>query len=216
MKILVCTFAEGDHSKTLDAMRRLPYEKLVLVGEAGLEESDSLAKIRRFEELSGHEVDTELVFGDGFMDMVDQICAVLEKCSTNGGTGERNSVILNISGGSKLLGDAALFAAFRLGIRACHCDGRLTILPVLDGATAKDRFTAAQSRFIRGLGKDFKPLDAIVSEESASSRQAAERVIRQLRRLDLLRTTVKDGRIHVALSDAGVEASRALRRSSAR
>jgi hypothetical protein len=214
MKILVCTFGEGDHMKALDAMRRLPYERLVLVGEPGLADTDSLARIRTFEELSGHDVETEIIYGDGFMDEVDQISEVLEKHSMDPSSGERNSVILNISGGRKLLGDAALFAAFRLGVRACHCDGRMTMLPVVNGATATDRFTPAQSKFLMALGADFRPLDEMVSDETAPSRQAAERVIRQLRKLDLLKTVVKGGKIHVALSDAGLEVSHALRRSS--
>jgi hypothetical protein len=216
MKILVCTFGEGDHTKVLDAMRRLPYERLVLVGEPGLTDTYSLARIRAFEELSGHDVETEVAYGDSFMEEVDQISEVLEKHSVDPSSGERNSVILNISGGTKLLGDAALFAAFRLGVRACHCDGRITMLPVVNGATATNRFTPAQSRFLRALKADFKSLDEVVSNDIAPSRQAAERVIRQLRKLDLLKTLVRNGKIHVALSDAGLEVSHALRRSSFR
>ncbi len=216
MKTLVSTFGEGDVDRTIEAMRRLPYERLVLVGEEGMAETESFARIRAFEDLSGHDVEAEIVNGGGFMDLVDQVSQVLEKHSSLGASGDKSSLVLNISGGSKLLGDAALFAAFRLGVRACHCDGRMTMLPIVSGATATDRFTPAQSRFIRVLNKDLMPLEDIVESVGSPSRQAVERVIRELRKLDLLRTDVKEGRILVALSDAGIEVSRALKRASFR
>lgn len=216
MKTLVCTFGEGDFEKTIEAMRRLPYEMLLLVGENGMAETESFARIRAFEELSGHEVEAEIVDGGGFMDMVNQVSTVLDRHSKVSPTGDRPDILLNISGGSKLLGDAALFAAFRLGIRACHCDGRMTMLPVVNGATATDRFTPAQSRFIRVLDRTFTPLDDLVQRVGSPSRQAVERVMRELRRLGLLRTDVRDGRILVSLSEAGAEVSRALRRTALR
>jgi hypothetical protein len=216
VKTLVCTFGEGDFEKTIEAMRRLPYEMLLLVGENGMAETESFARIRAFEDLSGHEVEAEIVDGGGFMDMVNQVSTVLDRHSKVSPTGDRPDILLNISGGSKLLGDAALFAAFRLGIRACHCDGRMTMLPVVNGATATDRFTPAQSRFIRVLDRTFTPLDDLVQRVGSPSRQAVERVMRELRRLGLLRTDVRDGRILVSLSEAGAEVSRALRRTALR
>ena len=214
MKTLISTFGEGDVERTVEAMRRLPYERLVLVGESGMADTESFARIRAFEDLSGHEVEAEMLNGGGFMDMVEQVSEVLEKHARSGPTGEKSDVLLNISGGSKLLGDAALFAAFRLGIRTFHCDGRMTMLPVVNGATATDRFTAAQSRFIQMLNKELTPLDDIAQDMGAPSRQAIERVIRELRKLDLLRTEVRKGKILVGLSDAGIEVSRALKRAS--
>jgi hypothetical protein len=213
VKTLISTFGEEDFEKIMEAMRRLPYEQLVLVGETDLSRSETFERIRDFEEMSGHGVEAELVEGEDFMDLVEQVSEVLEKRSRPIQTGERNSIILNISGGSKLLGDAALFAAFRLGIMACHCDGRMTMLPVVSGATATDRFSPVQAKFIRVLDKEYMPLDDILERMGSQSKQAVERVIRELRKLDLLRTEVVDGRIQVALSDAGAEVSRALRTS---
>lgn len=210
MKVLASTFGEGDHNKVLDAMRRLPYERLVLIGERGLADSSSFRRIRDFEGLSGHDVDVEAVETDDFMELVNEISAVLQKHARNPSTGERNALVLNISGGSKLLGDAALIAAFRLGIEACHCDHQMTKLPVIRGATALDRFTPAQIRFISLLGGDFIQLDDIVVQFGAPSKQAVERVMRDLRKLDLLKTEVRNGRVGVALSRAGEEVSRAL------
>ncbi len=213
MKTLISTFGEEDFEKIMEAMRRLPYEQLVLVGESDLSRSQTFERIREFEEMSGHEVEMEIVEGENFMDLVEQVSAILEKRSGHVQTREKSSIMLNISGGSKLLGDAALFAAFRLGIRACHCDGRMTMLPVVSGATATDRFTPVQAKFIRVLEKGYMPLDDILERMGTQSKQAVERVIRELRKLGLLRTEVVDGKIQVALSDEGAEVSRALRTS---
>jgi hypothetical protein len=212
--MLISTFCEGDDPKVLEAMRRLPYERLVLIGEEGMTKSASFEKIRAIEELAGQEVALEVVTGSGFMGLVDEIASILGKYSKDPVTGERPRVLINISGGSKMLGDAALFAAFRAGVEACHCDNGLTMLPVLRGATAIDRFTPSQVRFIRVLGRRFVPLDDIAPRLDPQSRQAAERVMRELRKLGLLRTKIDDGRIMVALSETGSEVSRALRRQA--
>lgn len=216
MKILATTFSEGDHIKVLEAMRRLPYERLVLIGDKCMAESESCKKIRAFEELSGHEAEIELVEGQNFMELVDEVSSILEKHSKDAESGDRTDLVVNISGGSKLLGDAALFAAFSLGVEACHCDQKLTRLPIIKGATAIDRFTPTQIRFIGLLGDELLPLDEIASQLDAQSRQAAERVMRELRKLGLLKTEVRGGKIHVALSDSGGEVSRALKRQEAR
>src|SRR5512137_2845916 len=112
-------------------MRRLSYERLVLIGDRSLADSSSFQKIKDLEGLSGHDVDVEVVETGDFMELVDEISAVLQRLARNPSTGERNETVLNISGGSKLLGDAALIAAFRLGVEACHGGSKMTKLPVI-------------------------------------------------------------------------------------
>ncbi len=214
MRTLISTFGEGDDQKVLEAMRRLPYDRLVLIGNDKIEESASLRMITAVEELAGQKVGLEVVIDSGFMGLVDEIATILVRYSRNPGTGERANVLINISGGSKILGDAALLAAFSAGVEACHCDNGLTMLPVLRGATAIDRFTPSQVRFIRLLGERFVPLDDLAPRLDSQSMQAAERVMRELRKLGLLRTMIDNGRIMVALSDTGSEVSRALRRQA--
>lgn len=210
MKILVSTFGGYDFEKVVQAMRRLPYERLVLVTGSEAVESMALARIRELEELSGHEVTAEIVQESGFMEIVDAMSEILEKYSRDT-RGTCNDIILNVSGGDKLLGDAALFAAFRKGVETYHCDERLTKLPVLKGLTAKDRFTPSQVRFIKRVDGPSVPFDRLVESISPGNRQPAERVMRELRKAGLIETEVMSGKIIVALSASGAEVARAIR-----
>ena len=210
MKVLISTFGRDDFEKVVQAMRRLPYERLVLVGGPEAAESMALARIRELEELSGHEVTDETVPESGFMEIVDAMSEILEKHSRDA-RGRRNDIILNISGGDKLLGDAALFAAFRLGVETYHCDERFTKLPVLKGLTAKDRFTPSQVRFIKGVDGPSVPFDRLVESISPGNRQPVERVMRELKKAGLIETEVMSGKIIIALSESGAEVARAIR-----
>ncbi|HJX04621.1 MAG TPA: hypothetical protein VJ489_02260 [Thermoplasmata archaeon] len=212
MKILLSTFGQDDFERVVQAMRMLPYERLVLIGTAEAIESRMLAKIRALEEMSGHEVADEAVPENGFMEIVDMISEILERHARDS-QGRRNDLVLNISGGSKLLGDAALFAAFRLGIEAYHCEDRLTKLPVLKGLTAKDRFTPSQIRFIREIDGSPAPLDRIAESVSSGNKAPVERVMRELKKAGLIVTEVRSGKIVVGLSESGAEVARAVRRS---
>lgn len=210
MKVLISTFGRDDFEKVVQAMRRLPYERLVLVGGSEAAESMALARIKELEELSGHEVTDEIVPESGFMEIVDAMSEILEKHSREA-RGRRNEIILNISGGDKLLGDAALFAAFRLGVETYHCDERLTKLPVLKGLTAKDRFTPSQVRFIKGVDGPSVPFDRLVESISPGNRQPVERVMRELKKAGLIETEVMSGKIVITLSESGAEVARAIR-----
>ena len=210
MKILLSTFGENDLEKVVQAMKNLPYERLVLLGRPEAIESKAFDNIRRLEEMAGHDVVEEELRVDGFMDIVDEISDALVRHAKDD-RGMKNDIVLNISGGDKLMGDAALFAAFRLGIEAYHCDEKVTKLPVLKGLTAKDRFTPSQVKFIRGIGGQQVTFDVLVNSISPGNRLPVERVMRELRKAGLISTNVKSGKIIVALSESGAEVARAVR-----
>jgi hypothetical protein len=210
VRVLVSTFGGDDHAKVLSAMKSLPYEKLVLVGEASVEDTEGFLKLRHLEEMSGHDMDFEPVDTSGFMETVEEICDVLIRCSKDPESGRSNLVALNISGGSKLLGGAALFSAFRLGTEAYHCDERVTKLPVLKGATAVDRFTTSQVKFIMSIKDGGMLFDELLRTLQPAGRQAAERTLRILRKERLVETELRSGKVHVALSAEGREVARTL------
>jgi len=208
LKILVSTFGEGDLDKVLMAMRGLAFERLVLIGNADLEDSVEFRKINRLEEMAGHGVEFESVSDLDFMEAVEHISAVLSRELNYGG--RKNSVALNISGGSKLLGDAAIFAAFRLGVETYHCDTGIVRLPVMKGVTMTDRYTETQAKFIMIVGSGAY-MDDIVKGLMPTTRQAVERVLRILRREEVIETELRSGRIHVRRTKAGEEVARALK-----
>src|SRR5512136_1890405 len=149
-------------------MKRLPYEKLILVGDVAAEESEGFRGIRRVEEMAGNDVEFEPVTVDDFMGAVDEISDTISRHMRDPSTGGRNQVVLNIGGGGKLLGDAALFAAFRLGVEAFICEGRFARLPVLEGVTVANRFTVLQIHFINAVGESWKEFGRLVSALGAA------------------------------------------------
>ena len=168
-------------------------------------------RIRKLEGLSGHTVDIRTVEADGFMPMVDSISEELSALSFDKLKGSRNEILLNISGGSKIMGDAALLAAFRLGIEAYHCDEVVIKLPVLKGATAKDRFTELQVRLMGILADEEMPLGEVIKSMQPNNKASAERTIRELKKQGLLKSRAKDGKVLLTLSIEGREVARATR-----
>ncbi len=210
MKVLLSTFGPDDFDRVVQAMKQLPYEQLVLIGPEDASESVTFSRISELELMAGHEVVSETVRDDGFMATVEAVSEIVRRHARDE-KGKANELLLNISGGPKLLGDAALFAAFRSGVEAYHCDGRLTKLPVLRGLTAKDRFTPSQVRFIGLIDVPSMSFDKLVDAISPGNRQPVERVMRELRKSGLIETEVKDGKIVITLSDSGEEVARAIK-----
>ena len=210
MRILVTTFGGRDPDRVLQAMKRLPYQKVILVGDMEAEDSEGFRLIRRIEEMAGNDLGFEPVAIDDFMQAVDEISDAISKNMRDPRTGGRNQVVLNIGGGAKLLGDAALFAAFRLGIEAFICEDRFVRLPVLKGVTVANRFTAQQANFINALGESWTAFGSLVSALSPSGRQSVERTLRQMRSEGIVETEVRSGKIHVALTPSGKEVARVL------
>jgi len=207
VRVLISTFGPEDADRVLQAMRQLPYDKLVLAGDDRVLESDAFARINDLEEMAGHTIDFESVDQDDFMALVDGVSEILSRHGDSG----KNHVVLNISGGSKLLGDAALLAAFRVGVETFHIDERITKLPILRGATASDRFTPSQVRLIEMIGEQNPALGDLITGMGPSSRQSGERVVRELRKQGLLIPEVRDSKVHLSLSPTGLEVLRAVR-----
>ena len=207
MIVLISTFGSEDADRVLQAMRQLPYDKLVLVGDDRVPESDAFTRLNNLEEIAGHTIDFETADQDDFMELVDGVSEILSRHGDSG----KNHVVLNISGGSKLLGDAALLAAFRLGVETFHIDDRITKLPILRGATARDRFTSSQVRLIEMIGAQNPVLGDLITGMAPSSKQSAERVVRELKKQGMLVSEVRDCKVHLSLSPTGLEVLRAVR-----
>ncbi|OGS44007.1 MAG: hypothetical protein A3K76_00865 [Euryarchaeota archaeon RBG_13_57_23] len=211
MRILISTFREGDLEKLTLAMRRLPYDKLVILGTELDTGSASLSTVKKLEEMAGHEVEVDELDEEDFLTLVDEVSAVLSKYSLDPKTNSRNSITLNISGGSKLLGDASLFAAFRMGIETYHCENRVTKLPVIRGVTARDRFTPMQLDLIAAIGRGQVIYEDLVRLMEPASKQSTDRLIRELKKQGILGSEFRSSRIFVFLSDTGREVLNAIR-----
>jgi len=211
LRVLVSTFKQGDLDKVLQAMRSLSYDRLALIGMPGIKECEDLRRIKHLEEMAGHHVEISVTEDGDFISIVSQVADALAK-RMNGRHGrERDVVILNISGGSKLLGDAALLAAFELGLEAYHVNGKVTRLPIVRGATARDRFSKNQRRMVEGIGRGSVTLDGLAKTMEPMSRQGVDRVIRELKAQGLIGSRGESGKVLLWLTPPGLEVLRALR-----
>lgn len=214
MRVLISTFGDGDEEKVLLAMRSLAYDQLVLVGGIDIEESRGFERIKNLEEMAGHTLSVETVGrdGGGFMQLVEEVSEVLSAHANE--TQGKGSIALNISGGSKLLGDASLFAAFRHGIESYHCEGKSVVrLPVLRGATAQDRFTEGQAQLIACLAEGSRRMDEAMAILKPASKQSLERVVRELRKAGVVHAELSEGKVVLSLTGPGQEVAKVLVRS---
>lgn len=211
MRVLVATFSDGDAERTLLAMRSLPYDRLVLIGEDGEDEPEGLSEIRRLESLAGQEVLLERVGTSDFMELVDDISDLVSRLGKT--NGRANDLVLNISGGTKLMADAALFAAFRMGVPAYHVTDRVVRLPIMKGVTARSRFTPLQTQLVRALESPCT-LPELGARLGQQSKQSLERVMRELRRMGLVSAKLESGQVALSLTSEGHEVRRALAASN--
>ena len=207
MRLLLSTFGPGDAERVLNAMRLLPYDKLVLVGEEGAQESADFLRLERLENMSNKKIEFQPIFDSEFLGMVDTVSDMVARYASNRG----DTVSVNISGGAKLLGDAALLAAFRVGVETYHCDGMLVKLPVIKGVTARDRFTPAQTRLIEAIGAAGIQYSDLVGKIEGMSKPSLDRIIREVKKAGLMTAQMVDGRLRIVLTPAGVEVLHALR-----
>jgi DNA-binding MarR family transcriptional regulator len=87
----------------------------------------------------------------------------------------------------------------------------LVRLPVVHGATAVDRFTPLQAKFIASIGEEWVALGTVMERMQPVGKSATERVIRELRKAGLLKSEVRSGEVLLSLTDQGREVLRAIR-----
>jgi len=201
VRVLASTFGPGDAQKVLMAMRSLPYDKLMLIGEEDAQGSPDAAHLVELESLSGHEVEFKTVEPGDFVTMVNEIAGAISQ--------PQSSLVLNISGGTKLLANAALLAAFRTGVPAYYVDSTVVKLPVIRGMSARDMFTPLQREMISAI-QDGCSLKSLAEKMSASSIQSVERTMRELRKMGIAHARLDDGEVLVLLTDRGREVARTI------
>jgi len=131
-RVLISTFG-FDESKVLRALRWLPYDRLVLLAGGKSLREPGLRKLQAAERAGGGTV--EVVRVDPF-DFTSCFYGALGAIERNRKAG--HDVRVNVSGGTKVLADAALLASFQAGVEAWHCEDRPLKLPVLKGVTFPD------------------------------------------------------------------------------
>ena len=154
-RVLVSTFG-FDEEKVLRALRSIPYERLaVLAGGKSLKEP-GLRRLESAERAAGGSLEVVVVDPFDFRSCFEGALGVIEKHRRAG-----REVRVNVSGGTKVLADAALLAAFQEGVEAWHCEDRPVRLPILRGVSFADRLNVADRAVLRCLDRP-RPSNKIV------------------------------------------------------
>ena len=205
-RVLVSTFG-FDEEKVLRALRSIPYERLaVLAGGKSLKEP-GLRRLESAERAAGGSLEVVVVDPFDFRSCFEGALGVIEKHRRAG-----REVRVNVSGGTKVLADAALLAAFQEGVEAWHCEDRPVRLPILRGVSFADRLNVADRAVLRCLDRprpSTKIVERLVAE--GTSKLAAQAAIARLRDQGFLSLTLQHGSAIVAVAPAAAWFARKLR-----
>ncbi len=195
--MLITTFG-FDEKKVLSAMRMLVYDKLVLVtGEDSLEK-DGYKHLMDIDPGGVDGMQTVIVNVFDFTECLDRIKDMITEYRAKGW-----KVILNVSGGTKVLSPAALLAAFHEGVRAYHCEEECTELPVILNASTEKILGEEQIEVLKrieGVVEREELEEMLVEEGHTLSRVQA--AIRRLNDLGVLETKVEKEKLYLSVKES--------------
>ena len=140
LRTLIATMG-FDERHVLPSLRLMPYDRLILV--AGRETFRSAG----FRRLKALEPELRAVRVDPF-DLMDALESIRE---TVRGAAAEGPVRISASGGTKILTNAAILAAFQEGVETWYCDPEPVRLPVLRGVRVGAAFSASERAIARAL-----------------------------------------------------------------
>ncbi len=186
-RTLICTFGFTER-KTLAAMRSISYTRLVLVAGKDVLDRKELRLLVELESKGGGSVERVFVDVFAFAECHAQIDGAIRRHMKDG------EVVLNISGGTKILADAAVLAAFQNGVEAYHCDERVIRLPVLRGVKFEDAFSPSDQRILQVLDEGDTTKDVMHKLEGQGLSEATIRKsLRNLEKLGVFKPMLEGG-----------------------
>jgi len=186
--VLISTFG-FDEQKVLRALRWIPYDRLVLLaGDKSLKEP-GFRRLEAAENASGGALELLTVDPFDFRSCFEGALGGIRRHRKAG-----DEVRMNVSGGTKVLADAALLAAFQEGVEAWHCEDRPVRLPVLKGVTFSDRLSTVQRAVLAFVDRP-RRVSAIVERlrSEGYSERAVQSAISRLREAGMLSGTLTAG-----------------------
>jgi len=196
LKVLISTYG-FDERKVVAAMSKLAYDKLVLVAGDDVLETQGYLRLKKMESLGPSKMETVTVDVHDFRDCLDKVDRAIRKWDV-----EENKVVLNISGGTVILADAALLAGYHNGIEIYHVDEKVTKLPVIKGMKVSDRFTERQTLLIKALeADDTIPKLAERLKNTGIDEQAVRREIRMLSNEGVIAQRLEKGQIRLDFNE---------------
>ncbi len=155
-RVLVSTFG-FDATKVLRALRWLPYDRLVLLAGGKSLTGPGFRRLRDVERATGGSLEVERVDPFDFASCFQGAISAIDRHRKAG-----DDVRVNISGGTKVLADAALLAAFQAGVEAWHCEDRPLRLPVLRGVRFSDLMTPVRKAVLAATARPLLASQVVV------------------------------------------------------
>jgi hypothetical protein len=185
VRTLICTFGFNE-KKIFAAMRSIRYNRLVLVAGGDVLRMKEYRLLVALEEKGGGTVENVTVDPFDFADCYNKVNEVIMEYTAGG------EVVLNISGGTKILADAAILAAFQNGVEAYHCDETTIKLPVMTGLRFEDAFSEDDVRVMETFeeGSTVKSLAVSLSGLGDAS---LRRSLKNLERLGVIVPVLEKG-----------------------
>ena len=146
-RVLVSTFG-FDPEKVLRALRWIGYDRLALIAGGRSLREPGFLRLEAAERASGGSVEIVSVDPFDFRSCFDGAVGAIRRHRK-----ASREVRVNVSGGTKVLADAALLAAFQEGVEAWHCEDTPVRLPVLTGVSFADSLSATQKAVLARLDK---------------------------------------------------------------
>ena len=182
---LICTFGFNE-KKVFAAMRTIPYNRLVLVAGEDVLDRKEFKLMVALEEKSGGTVETVTINPFDFADCFNGMNRAIRKHMAGGG------VVLNISGGTKILADAAILAAFQNGVEAYHCDETTIKLPVMKGLRFEDAFSEDDVKVMKKF-KEGDTVKGLAVKLSGLSAISLRKSLKNLERLGVIVPALEKG-----------------------
>src|SRR5207249_10107146 len=117
-RILISTFG-FDPEKVLLALRSIGYDRLALIAGGKSLRGSGFRRLDAAERASGGAIEVVPVDPFDFRSCFEGTLGAIRRFRKAG-----HDVRMNVSGGTKVLADAALLAAFQEGVEASHCEER--------------------------------------------------------------------------------------------
>jgi hypothetical protein len=192
-----------EKEKVTMAMRAIPFDRLVVITSQDNTFRDEYQDILQINRISRTPVETLIV--DKF-DLIGSFAAIVNSIQHH--KEMRDKVAINISGGTVLLADAALLAAFQTGVDAYHVDDRVIKLPVLRGVSIEERLSPDQQRTLLRLEGDTDL--AALQKEAGPEAARTLKDLRTLKKMGLVQVGSGDGVTWVSLTRMGEYYRKAL------
>src|SRR3989449_11088534 len=137
-RVLISTFGFNPE-KVLLALRSIGYDRLALIAGGKSLREPGFRRLDAAERASGGSIEVVAVDPFDFRSCFEGALGAIQRHRRAG-----REVRVNVSGGTKVLADGALLAAFQEGVEAWHCEDRPVRLPILKGVTFTDRLSTVQ------------------------------------------------------------------------